>query len=152
MGVHDAVAGVVAVYRVARRGPGEPLVDEVLAQLGLIDPYHGAGTPETVGEHHESAVPAGRYLDPVGGAIAGDAGPDLGQLAAAVGNRAERCGVGRAVELARRVGDLDAGDHRAWRGDATTRVECRPGGLGRPRPAGERPEQQNAAGKEHGDE
>src|SRR5580693_10509371 len=120
MGVHHAVAGVVAVHRVARRGPGESVVHEVLAQLGIIDPYLVAGAPVTVGEHHEGAVPVGRDLYPVGGPVVGDAGPDPGQLAAAVGDRAERPGVGRAVEFARRVCDLDAGDDGAWPGDAST--------------------------------
>ena len=131
MGVHNAVAGVVAVHRVARRGPGEPVIHEVLAQLGIIDPHLVAGAPVTVGEHHEGPVPVGRDLDPVGGPIVGDAGPDPGQLAAAVGDRAERPGVGRAVEFAGRVGDLDAGDNGARRGDASAGAERRPGRPGR---------------------
>lgn len=77
VGVHDPVAGVVSVQRVARRGPGEPVVDEVLAKLWLINPHLAAGTPEPVGVHHEGPVPVRRDLDPVGTAIAGDARPDL---------------------------------------------------------------------------
>src|SRR5580692_9434368 len=146
------VAGVVAVHRVTRRGPGESVVDEVLAQLGIIDPHLGAGAPVAVSEHHEGAVPVGRNLDPVGGPVAGDAGPDPGQLAAAAGDWAERRGVGGTVEFARRVGDLDAGDNCAWGGDASTGAERRPGRPGQPGPASERSEEQNAAGNERHDE
>ena len=131
VGVDDAVAGVIAVHCVARRRPRVPVIDEVLAQLRLVDPHHVAVAPEAVGVHDQRAVPLRRDLDPVGGAVAGDARPHPGLLAAGTGDRSERAGVGRPAELARRVRDLDTGDDGARRGDAAAGAERRPGGPGR---------------------
>src|SRR5215469_13119134 len=70
-----------------------------------------------MGEHDQGPVPVGWHLDAVSGAVSADPGPDLRELTAAVGDRAERAGVDRAVELAGRVGDLHARHHGGRRSD-----------------------------------
>ncbi len=82
VGVLDAGAHVVEVGGVAGGGPGVTVIQQPLANARVADGEFGTLAPVAVGVHHQAAVPDGRNLDAVAGAVGADAGPLLGVVVA----------------------------------------------------------------------
>ena len=82
VGVFDAGAHVVEVGGVAGGGPGVAVIQQPLANAGVADGEFGTLAPVAVGVHHQAAVPGGRNLNAVAGAVGADAGPLFGVIVA----------------------------------------------------------------------
>ncbi len=110
VGVFDAGAHVVEVLAVARCSPGVAVLDQVAADLRVVDGQLVAFAAVAVRVHDQLAVPVGRHLDAIERAAQ--------NTLPAAGRRVDAGGVGRVCDQCRKSGGGCIGGRGRERGAA----------------------------------